>query len=99
VISTYRGIDAIVIEAARKRSLALWNELLVANLPRMTALGKTFWRRELLELGRLLPDRPVVPVLTPELPVVNGSFRQFGAHGWQEPDGVRMRARRTARSA
>ena len=35
----------------------------------------------------------------PELPVVNGSFRQFGAHGWQEPDGVRMRARRTARSA
>jgi hypothetical protein len=36
----------------------------------------------------------------PELPVVNGSFRQFGAHGWQEPDGdgVRMRARRTARS-
>ena len=27
----------------------------------------------------------------PELPVVNGSFRQFGAHGWQEPDGVRMR--------
>jgi hypothetical protein len=35
----------------------------------------------------------------PELPVVNGSFKQSGAHGWQEPDGVRMRARRTARSA
>ena len=38
-------------------------------------------------------------LLDPELPVVNGSLRQFGAHGWQEPDGVRMRARRTARSA
>jgi hypothetical protein len=37
--------------------------------------------------------------IDPELPVMNGSFRQFGAHGWQAPDGVRMRARRTARLA
>jgi len=51
-----------------------------------------------------ISDRRVQPtrrrsLRDPELPVVNGSFRQFGAHGWQEPDGVRMRARRTARSA
>jgi hypothetical protein len=46
-----------------------------------------------------IAGRPVLPLLTPELSVVNGSFRQIGAHGWQEPDGVRMRARRTARSA
>jgi hypothetical protein len=37
--------------------LALWTELLVANLPRMTALGKTFWRRELLELAGSCPSR------------------------------------------
>ena len=33
-----------------------------------------------------------------ELPVVTGSFRQFGAHGWRELDRVRMRAGWTARS-
>jgi hypothetical protein len=37
------------------------------------------------------------PVLSPELPVVSGSLGQR-SRGWQEPDGVRMRARWTIRS-
>ena len=64
-----------------------WAE--ISELP-LTPLGRAETLAR-IPLKRSPPD--------PELPVVNGSFRQFGAHGWQEPDGVRMRARRTARSA
>ena len=48
------------------------------------------WRRP-VDLSRSRRRRLPMSTIDPELPLVNGGFRQFGAHGWQEPDGVRMR--------